>query len=435
MSYFEASIITIFGVILPTGDVGSDYWVAGALFLKDYSSSYRKWRLQRWLDKRYLYGGITLAFPTLAFVFTTIHWWQMENPMKEGGSGRLKTLPLLLCQLCPQYRMIRILHLGLVKKDPQWRCEQKIMLENVSAVEPFLESVPQCFWIVSLGNLTRRCVGWSLDARWFGESIVNECAFFTSVLSASYGLTNFLRVGPLKVIPNQPASGFGHPCFLLVFFSVLSSIVAKGLVLGVLADMLTFSEVQYLSVVLFVPNILFSLTSLLVTLGFKDSICLAIRHPAIVMMPVFTSFTFGPEKSNCKRQIGSKLRLHYGLTIFNLIITFAGILGLAGICKSVYGKWAVSMVVFDILKRGLPPLVVSALLTTVFILCDMRSSCSSCAKPVRIVREIKGLLGDSQSLDDVGGEITDHQQPSILQQPLVDMEMKTFDSEPNRPGR
>ena len=33
MSYFEAAIITIFGVILPTGDVGSDYWVAGALFL------------------------------------------------------------------------------------------------------------------------------------------------------------------------------------------------------------------------------------------------------------------------------------------------------------------------------------------------------------------------------------------------------------------
>ena len=40
MSYFEAAIITIFGVILPTGDVGSDYWVAGALFLKDYSSCY-----------------------------------------------------------------------------------------------------------------------------------------------------------------------------------------------------------------------------------------------------------------------------------------------------------------------------------------------------------------------------------------------------------
>ena len=52
-----------------------------------------------------------------------------------------------------------------------------------------------------------------------------------------------------------------------------------------------------------------------------------------------------------------------------------------------------------------------------------------------MVREIKGLLGDSQSLDDIAGEITDHQQPSTLQQPLVDIEMKTFDSEPNRPNR
>ena len=35
MSYFEAAIVTMFGVILPTGDVGSDYWLAGALFFMD----------------------------------------------------------------------------------------------------------------------------------------------------------------------------------------------------------------------------------------------------------------------------------------------------------------------------------------------------------------------------------------------------------------
>ena len=50
----------------------------------------------------------------------------------------------------------------------------------------------------------------------------------TSVLSARYGLTDFLRVGPLKTIPNQPASGFGHLSFWLAFLTNLSSLCAKG---------------------------------------------------------------------------------------------------------------------------------------------------------------------------------------------------------------
>ena len=150
----------------------------------------------------------------------------MENTKREGGSGRLKTLPLLLCQVWPQYRMIRILYLGLVRKSPQWRREQKVMLENVSGVEPFIESVPQCLWVLSLGSLTRGCVGLSVGWGSFypkrDDTII--LVYATSVVSASYGVSNFLRVGPLKVIPNQPASGLGHPSFYIVFFSVSCSL-------------------------------------------------------------------------------------------------------------------------------------------------------------------------------------------------------------------
>ena len=142
-------MVTMFGVILPTGDVGSDFWLIGTLFFRDYNLS-----CKRWLEKRYLYGGIAFTFPTLSFLCTTHYWWYMENIKREGGSGRMNTLPLLLCQVWPQYRMIRILYLGLVKKCPQWRRERKVMLENVSGVEPFVESVPQSLWVLSLGFLT-----------------------------------------------------------------------------------------------------------------------------------------------------------------------------------------------------------------------------------------------------------------------------------------
>ena len=212
--------------------------------------------------------------------------------------------------------MIRILYLGLVKKSPQWRREQKVMLENVSGVEPFIESVPQCLLVLSLGIVTLGCVG---PISHNGLDVQGTYVFATSILSASYGLTNFLRVGPLKVIPNQPAAGFGHPSFYIVFFGVLCSLAAKGVVIGALVQVKQFTEL----LVIFIPQVLFSLTTLCATLCVKDTISLAIRHPAIALMPIFTTFTFGPEKSHCQCLLGnrlfvyfaSKLRVHYSLTI------------------------------------------------------------------------------------------------------------------------
>ena len=42
-------------------------------------------------------------------------------------------------------------------------------------------------------------------------------AFFTSVISASYGLAKFLRVGPIKIVPG---SSIAHGTFLLAFASI-----------------------------------------------------------------------------------------------------------------------------------------------------------------------------------------------------------------------
>ena len=207
MSKLEALATVAFGVVLPTVDVVTDLAFAVKLF---------KWKASKAVgfcydevleSRKYQYGAMSLVFPSVHFILVTRHWVSLEDPRKHGGKGRFKTLPIHLLQLWPQYRAMRIIYLGLLKQDPNWRKEQEVLLEKVSTLEPFTESVPNCYWILFIYEQTGNCL-MSLDPR---EDMFGAITYASSVLSAAYGLTNFLRVGPLKVIPKEPASGFGHP--------------------------------------------------------------------------------------------------------------------------------------------------------------------------------------------------------------------------------
>ena len=95
MSYFEASIILVFGVILPTVDCWSDIWLSIIILLGEPFSECFGYLFE---TERQIIGGVTLAFPILSFLFISFHWWRLENINREGGSGRLKTLILLILQ-------------------------------------------------------------------------------------------------------------------------------------------------------------------------------------------------------------------------------------------------------------------------------------------------------------------------------------------------
>ena len=90
----EAFITTIFGIILPTGDVWSDWALIITLFVGRVA----------WKDEtcgglesyRYIYGGISLSIILMSFLFMTVHWWRIENNIEN----RLMTLPFLLLQAC-----------------------------------------------------------------------------------------------------------------------------------------------------------------------------------------------------------------------------------------------------------------------------------------------------------------------------------------------
>ena len=79
-----------------------------------------------------IYGTMTLLPVLLSFVFTAIHWYGTEEPNK-----RLRTLPLLLAQIWPQYRTGRVLWLY-KNGDKRWKKEKLHVEKQLSAVGMYI---------------------------------------------------------------------------------------------------------------------------------------------------------------------------------------------------------------------------------------------------------------------------------------------------------
>merc|ERR1712021_225621 len=117
---------------------------------------------------------MTLLPVLVSFLFTAIHWHRTEG----STWSRLKTLPLLMCQIWPQFRMARILYFYR-KNDDRWIEEKEHHEKELSSLEPFIEAVPQvvillCIW--QLSGYERSTLGYSIskDQVWNGTSLANN---------------------------------------------------------------------------------------------------------------------------------------------------------------------------------------------------------------------------------------------------------------------
>ena len=99
-------IFLIVKVLLPTYDVYGDCYIVyllmvGSCFATGHQSSEE-------YKANHVYLGIIAITPLLvSFLFHIIHWWEMEK-VENGGHGRLLTLPLILLQVWPQFRYLKV---------------------------------------------------------------------------------------------------------------------------------------------------------------------------------------------------------------------------------------------------------------------------------------------------------------------------------------
>ena len=145
MSAMDGVTTMVFGIGLPSWDVYSDiffaytlmkvecrYW-SGAVYphkiINDETECKKLGHFVGYYGHT-KFGILALSPVFFSFLFTLSHWWKLEGNWKK----RLMSLPFLLLQCWPQYRMARILYLGLWKKDKMWRSEKETMERNVGCV-------------------------------------------------------------------------------------------------------------------------------------------------------------------------------------------------------------------------------------------------------------------------------------------------------------
>ena len=75
--------------------------------------------------------ALTMFAPILLSTLFLIPQWLKQEQSKERI---LKTLPLLLLQLYPQFKMLEILFWGLWKKDGKWRAKMDELQKSVSYI-------------------------------------------------------------------------------------------------------------------------------------------------------------------------------------------------------------------------------------------------------------------------------------------------------------
>ena len=114
MSWAAAVLMLATGVFLPTSDVYSDLFFVGWLFHGNY---YAYKGCSRKVPPHPRFGSVMLIPLLLSWILVTRQWYKMERGMKQ----KLKTLPLLILQVYPQWRALRVLYYAKWNKQRGWQ--------------------------------------------------------------------------------------------------------------------------------------------------------------------------------------------------------------------------------------------------------------------------------------------------------------------------
>ena len=128
ISNTDALFTFLFGVGLPSWDVYSDLGFIYALLTGMISrESHPKF-------------AIAMFCPILLnTVFMIPQWWNFER--KTSAKNKVWTSLLVLIQFWPQWKMIQVLYMGLIKKDLEWIKKKENIQRNVGNLGKNLEII------------------------------------------------------------------------------------------------------------------------------------------------------------------------------------------------------------------------------------------------------------------------------------------------------
>ena len=137
--------------------------------------------------------------------------------------------------------------------------------------------------------------------------MTNWLTFSSSILSATVGITNFLRFGPAKMNKSTRV-------ILFVLFLNLMSLVLKAFAVawaimhnGAMTWMGKITWGSFASTLIYLPNLTYATGVLFIEFGPKKGFDLILRYPGLVLTPVFSPITFGSQQCQCNTRCYPKL--------------------------------------------------------------------------------------------------------------------------------
>ena len=266
--------------------------------------------------------------------------------MIEKKAEKKWTWVLLLLQVWPQWRALRIAHL-LYKGDKRAQLKKDTLVSEIRSIEPFLESVPTIMvmtMIMVQATFGLLHIVSDTDDHEIDCSIIywehwknNYCAAFgglggvrwflityaISLGTGALGLTQFLQTGPCAILTqNGHLRGMLKWKFIIASFATLLSLVTKVVFVAIMMEIASelgshrggilgggvFHETIIVSVLIFfalniLPHII--LAAMCVALGTgcnKKYLNIIFGYPAICLLSAFTYFVVGPRTISCSAE-------------------------------------------------------------------------------------------------------------------------------------
>ena len=413
----ETVVLSILNVALPSVDVYSDAALAASFYIGSRHNPYcdEKFSLQRQLISSYEqlqtirrdqincydddnvpnstvtvthhYGwGTMMLLPFLLNYLICWYAWVTTDKRKA-----VSWIAALL-SFYPQYVACKII--WQIWTDPRKGLLKKRQLErNLTQHETFNEAVFSTLIMTFL--LVKALVDSSQMNAEGSEIILNNrdlkstdsilffVAFSTSVITSSLGLAKNLKVGPCRVLAEQKKhlGGLLSPRFILLFFACGLTLGGKGAALT-LTFVTKIGNVQGAALVvstIFLPGLLVGLFSC----WHRGILKTFLAHPSVLLLPVFTNFTFVSNSKVCfggrvEKKDESYLVFSPKFTAINVGVSLVGTL-----IHSVVQEYFL-IIFFMVLLPSTIPGAITTLMFTFSNKCSCCKSsccCSCCSKP------------------------------------------------------
>ena len=216
-----------------------------------------------------------------------------------------------------------------IKRNPARAPEfKRSYFQFFGSTEVFLEAIPTVLvQTVIMNEKSTILAQGGLGSTFF------YVTFLVSVLSASFGLAKTLKLGICSIMGyGGQLDGLLTCKFLMLLFSCGFVLVLKGFIISKITNLINFPLAIYkemaigLVLGLFLPQFLLAIWSS--GGATKSSLKMISQHPSIILLPMFTFFTFAKMDTSCCGKRDVRVRFSYFFTCLNMVWSLVSILSI-----------------------------------------------------------------------------------------------------------